>query len=717
MDPYAAHIDFETRSPTDLRKSGAYRYAEDPNTGTWCMSWRIGVDGPVNRWHPGDPDPQPLLNHVASGGTVVAHNAAFERAIWNRVVRVRYAPHWPKLWLQQQDCTMARAAAVAHPQKLDTLCRVAGADHVKDQEGAALMMKMARPRGWNNDGTIIWWDSEENKQRLGEYCDTDVLTESSVDEKIPPLTDSEKQVWMFDQTINDRGINIDVQAAAQCAELVEFAKKKADSLMRRITSRQVPRCSNDAKMVAWINSHGLDFDTVKKGVTDDIIFMAGLKKKQEVIDAIKLRAASKKTSTAKYKAMLACVCEDGRIRGLLNYHGASTGRWAGRLVQPQNFPRVDYDMEGVKFEWLQHMFHSDMETKDIYERISAVYGENSVLVILSRALRSMICAPEGKQLIGGDFSNIEGRKNAWLAGEEWKLQAFQDYDDGVGQDLYKLAFSKSMNVPVEEVDDWGRQVGKVQELACGYQGSIGAYVSMADNYGITPYDFSGPVYETTAAEVWDMTASMYEGSRNKYGLQEKEWTAIKIIVDGWRKANSKIVESWWEYQDAAIEAAAAPGHAIKCANGRVTYFSDGRCLWCVLPSGRMLCYSAPEVEREEYTYMRDGEERQGWRRKVTFWGMDGTTKQWRKNSLYGGLQCENIVQAASRDLMVDRMVAIEAAGYPIVLTVHDEIVAETPLDRSDLNAPHFEQLMSVKPSWAEGLPLSVKAWEHERYVK
>lgn len=714
-----AHLDFETRSPTDLRKSGVYRYAEDPDTGVWGFSWRLG-DMPPQQWRPGYPDPQLLLDHVASGGVVKAHNAGFERRIWNHVIRVRYASHWPELKIEQQDCTMARAAAIAHPAGLDQLCQVVGAPNKKDKEGHGLMMKMARPRRYNPDETIVWWDEPENVDRCMQYCDQDVLTECDVDERVPPLSESEKQVWNFDQLINDRGIYIDVNAVEKAAVLVEYAKKEADKIMRNLTDRAVPRCTNDGKLVAWLQSRGLEFDTVKKGVLDDIIFMAGLQKDKVVKDVIELRRVSKKTSTAKYAAMLNCVCSDWRIRGLLRYHGASTGRWAGQLVQPQNFPRVDYDEEGFILEWMHDLFRADYTPKETYELIASVHGEDSVLQLLSRGLRSMICAPPGKQLIGGDFSNIEGRVNTWLANEEWKLQAFRDYDESQGQDLYKLAAGRILGKDAREITGFERQsVGKVSELSLGFQGSVGAFVSMGDNYGITPYDLSGTVYEKTSSAVWDATAEKYhQKGTNRYNLREKEWTAVKVIVDAWRAAHPNIVQSWWDYQDAAVEAVGAPGNVVYVAGNRVAYYSDGRCLWCVLPSGRMLCYSAPELVREEYEYTdSNGETKSRWRNKVTFWGLNSMTRQWSKQSLYGGLQCENIVQATARDIMVDRMLAVEHAGYPIILTVHDEIVSETPLDRSDLNAQSFQDIMSILPQWANGLPLSVKAWEYERYVK
>lgn len=726
------HIDFESRSTTDLVKSGVYKYVEDKNTYAWCFSYEFNNDGNVYRWRPCMPDPIRLLEHVASRKTVKAHNAAFERMMWNVVLRANHGLiHWPTMTISQQDCTLARAAAIAHPQSLDTLAKALGATQKKDAYGSALMLKMCKPRKCHADGRIEWWDSEENIASLMDYCDQDIRTEAEVDTRLPPLTDKELRVWRLDQTINERGVPIDLNAAQRCAELVEYSKKRADAEMRSLTDRTVPKCSNDAKLVAWMNGRGIECTTVKKSVQDDLMFIADLKGDALVREVIELRKASKKTSTAKYKAMLVCVCSDDRIRGLLAYHGASTGRWAGRLVQPQNFPRLDFDEEGYLILWLHELLKNPaLSIQDVYDMLTAIHGPSSPLLILSRALRSMIKAPAGKKFVGGDFSNIEGRMNAWFANETWKLQAFRDYDTIIGTDkkgkpkragpdLYNLAYARSFGVPVESVTKANRQIGKVEELALGYQGSIGAFIDMGDTYGLNPYDISGPVMLATSSRQWDITAMQYhKKGTNRFSLQEKEWTAIKVIVDNWRAANPLITQSWWDLQDAAIQAVSTPGQVVAVCGGRIQYYSDSRCLWCVLPGGRMLCYSSPNIKSEKVTRTKpDGSEYDTWRRTVTYWGVDSETRQWKELSLYGGLQCENIVQAASRDVMVDRMFAAEDAGYPIILTVHDELLAEPNADSIYHNDVNLQAIMSIVPKEFEGLPLAAATWEDTRYVK
>lgn len=721
MTDEAAHIDFETRSTTDLTKAGIHVYCMDPNTWPWGMSWRIGKTGLVRQWRPGYADPVELLDHVSMGGTVTAHNNSFDRHVWNMVVRRRIAPHWPELHVWQCDCTMARAATIAHPQKLEQLCEVLDTPNKKDMAGHALMRKMMKPRRFNPDGTITWWDDPLDVDRNMLYCDMDVLTETDIEDKIPPLNPRWRKVWEFDQEINERGITFDRNAITKITKLVEYSKKQADRTMRILTNREVPKCTNVGKIIEFLNGRGITCTTLKKGDQDDLMYIADLRDDTVSRDVVQLRKAMSKTSTAKYAAMSKCICEDDRIRHLLNFNAANTGRWGGRLVQPQNFPRVDPDDEvlAAKIQILHDLLQTNMDARELYEHIEAVWGPLEPLMLLSKALRSMIMAAPGHKLVGGDFANIEGRVNAWLGNETWKLDAFREYDAGTGPDLYKVAYARSFGVRVEDVGKGQkRQIGKVQELALGYQGGVGATITMGDTYGVNPYDLSAPVQAAASAEQWDAVAAKYVSARDKYGLQEREWTAIRIVVDNWRAAHPGIVQSWWDYQDAAIDAVANPGQYVYCANGRIAYFSDTRCLWCILPSGRMLCYASPELRTQTFEYTnKNGETVVSVRNVVWFQGIDSLTKQWVWKNLYGGLQCENIVQATACDILVDAMFRVEAAGFPVILTVHDEILSEL-LKTIDLGEDEFRRVMAdIDQTTYAGLPIAVSAWEGERYLK
>ncbi|MFN3612666.1 DNA polymerase, partial [Tepidimonas sp.] len=393
------------------------------------------------------------------------------------------------------------------------------------------------------NGNYIWWDAPDMIDRLMSYCDQDVRTECDADAKLPQLTDYEQYVWAFDQVINERGVRLDLPLIHRANALVDVAKKQADRLMRSITGGYVKKVTETGKLAEWITANGVACTSVKKGDMEDIVFQAEVIDKQAIKEAVELRKSANKTSTAKYKAMLECICNDERARGLLAYHAAKTGRWGGRLIQPQNLPRFDQDNmdERHPVDYLVSLLQSDMTIPEIHDCMMVVYGD--VMTHLSKALRSMIVAAPDHKLVGGDYSNIEGRVNAWLANEQWKLDAFAAYDAGIGPDLYKVAYAKSFNTAIETVTKAQRQIGKVQELALGYQGGVGAVMDMGEVYNVNPYEIAKAVKEVTSAEIWDKTAAGYEKATDKSGLQEREWTAIKIIVNGWRAAHPGIVQS------------------------------------------------------------------------------------------------------------------------------------------------------------------------------
>lgn len=667
-----ASLDYETRSTVDLKKSGVYRYAQSPNTGVWCMSWRIG-DGPVYDWKPGDPDPIELLEHVRAGGQIKAHNMGFDRIIHNTIVVGRLCPHWPKIKIEQAQCSMAQASAMALPGALDKLAEAINAKVQKDLQGKALMLRMCRPRSINPDGSVVWWDEPDKVRQLVAYCNTDVAAEKSVGDKLFPLSDHEQRVYRLDQTINDRGVRIDVPLVERALEAVEEALKRADREMNRLTEGAVKKCSEAAKIVAWLTARGIQCESVAKGETEDLVIRSQLIGDETAEAVVQLRRASSASSTAKFKAMLNSVCADMRVRGTLAYHGAGTGRWAGRLIQPQNFKRIE-DLDRV-MQVIQVLLRGTSRA-EVVNILELMFGKP--MQVLSEIMRAAIRAAPGMKLVGGDFSNIEGRVNAWLAGETWKVQAFRDFDAGVGADLYKLAYSRSFKVPIEAVSKQDRQVGKVMELSMGYQGGVGAFQTMAVNYSVK-------VTDDRADE-------------------------LKVA---WRLAHPAIVKSWWELQDAALEAVSFPGMKVPCLNGRVAYLCANGFLFCQLPSGRVLCYASPKIVRTTIK-TRDGREME--KNAVEYWGVDGKTKKWSPQRLYGGLQCENIVQAVARDIMVESMFAAEEAGYPIILTVHDELLCEVP-DNPSFSSTALEEIMSRLPAWATGLPLAAAAWEDQRYVK
>jgi DNA polymerase bacteriophage-type len=359
-----------------------------------------------------------------------------------------------------------------------------------------------------------------------------------------------------------------------------------------------------------------------------------------------------------------------------------------------------------------------------------------VTPILSKALRAMLIAGgRDKRLVGADFANIEGRVNAWMAGEDWKLAAFRAYDEGTGPDLYKLAYSRSFGVAINDIAKPQRQIGKTQELAFGYQGSCGAWL----RFDPDPSNVTRIVREQTyGSEAWRKAADQYDRATNHMGLAPDQWVAIKVAVNNWRSDNAKIVQSWWDRQDAAIEAVDSPGRIVPLFDGKIQYLVAEGFLWCRLPSGKLLAYCRPRLveTREDFLVDADGEMfpleefsteeidarvaagatvREGRRRtQVAFDGKNQKTNHWGQQRLYGGLQTNNDVQGTARELLRIAMIRVEEAGYPIVLHVHDSIASEVSQEFGSVE--HYESLLSILPPWAAGLPLTAKGGENYRFI-
>ena len=342
----ACHLDFESASAADLGDVGVYRYVEHPSTRIWLFSYQFDGGNRVERWRPGLPTPERLLDHVVRGGTVKAHNANFERQVWNGVLRrLPEASSWPVLSIGQMDCTMARALAIHLPADLDDLAKVLGLIERKDKEGKALMRKMMRPRKRLPDGSYEWWNSPENIERLGQYCDQDVVVESEIDKKLPPLSAEERALWELDQRINDRGVRLDVPMIEKIVKVLEVAKQRDNARMAKLTANAVMKTTENAKLLSWFQGRGFQADSIAKDHHADLREMADVLGDEEALAVLELRASGAKTSTAKFPRMADYAGFGDRARGLFAYHRASTGRFGGSGPQPQNLPRVDDEKE------------------------------------------------------------------------------------------------------------------------------------------------------------------------------------------------------------------------------------------------------------------------------------------------------------------------------------------------------------------------------------
>lgn len=653
------HIDLESRSAVDLRRAGVHVYAADASTSIWCAAFAVD-DGPVDLWLPGDPCPDAVRRAVAEGWQIFAHNFAFERTMWRHILAARHG--WPQPKLTQWRCTMAMALSMALPASLENAAAAVGLSFRKDMEGNNVMMKMARPRrprkGENPNGQY-WFDDEERKQKLYAYCKTDVEVERELEKRLVQLRPAELQLFWLDAVINERGVYVDTALCEAALKVVDQAATWLDAEMAQITRGKVGACTNVGEITAWLRANGCpEVDSIAKGEIDALLARHDIS--PTVRRVLELRKEAAKASVAKIDALLRGKNDDNRARGLCQYHAASTGRWGGRRFQPQNIKRPDMDdIDGA----IAAVRSGDAGT------VGLLCGEP--LAVVGDCLRGMVAAAPGKRLVAADFSNIEGRVQAWFGGEDWKLDAFRAFDAGTGHDLYKIAYAKSFGIRPEQVDKPQRQVGKVMELALGYAGGVGAFQKMAVGYGV---------------EVSDDKAD-----------------ELKVA---WREAHPGIVRFWYDLERAAIAAVRNPGKPTHCR--QIVFRMAGSFCWMRLPSGRAICYPYPEIRQQMTPW---GEARPAF----SYMGVNSYTRKWERCYAHGGVLFNNVVQGAARDVMAEAMVRVERAGYPVILHVHDEIVCERRIGEGSL--PEFQRLMTAVPAWASGLPVAAGGFEAERYRK
>lgn len=781
-------IDFETRSDVDLKTRGVYNYMDSPLTDPLMASFSLD-GGLVQRWLPGEPCPPAIVEHVTRGGMISAHNAQFERLLWQKILTPRYG--WPVARTEQFRCTAATAAAMSLPRDLAGLGAALGLDVQKDTAGKALIRKFSLPRGmrkaetddWNMSLDFCGGDPSAARERLlrfgrkapiapddprvwnepedfapdfdafRSYCDVDVETEAAADRRMVPLSADEQDLWVLDQCINDRGIRIDVASARAAIELAEKAKRKLDAEMRLTTGGYVGKCTEPAKLVEWVQNQGVTMDTAQKAEVETLLGRSDLP--DHVRRAIELRQEAAKTSVAKLQAMLRRASADGRVRGAFIYHQASTGRWQSTGVNVANLPRPrkDYEAAIESGRLSPEILFDAFRTADP-DVLSLMFGPKlgRPLHLVSDAIRGFLWAAPGKEFVQADYSGIEGAVAAWLAGEHWKVAALHEIAaDPKLPDMYRRTAANIMGLTTDIVTKkhpLRQSVGKVSELALGYAGGVSAFYSMSQLYGVNLEGIFGPVWEAADAERRERASKRYErelraGKSRTDVMTREAWIACEIVKLGWRETNPAISAAWKICEDAIREAIQRPGavvRALKC-----DYVVKLGFLWCRLPSGRCLAYATPRLKEQVWASLRgiDGEwlpsevmAREDAEKLVrvgeakiegetspaaTVVGVDGVTKQWKRFALYGGLAFQNLVQAIARDLLVSGMRKAEAAGYPVILHIYDEMVTEVPRGFGDLKA--FERLICELPEWAKGrngdldLPLTAGGWRGKRYRK
>lgn len=643
------HIDFETRSTVDLKAVGAEVYARHDDTGVWCMSYRMN-DEPIATLYPETEDlPDRLMGHVADGGIVVAHNVAFEMAIWNENPNIHDL--WPRLTPEQCRCTMAMAYAMSLPGDLENAATALGLSVRKDAEGRRLMLQMCRPRSVD---PLTWWDDQAKVRRLIEYCEQDVAVECELWNRMVKLSEKERRIWCLDYRINKRGVYVDVRSVKAAVQLAEDAKTILDSRIANATGGAVEACTRVLDIVEWVTSKGVDCTSVAKA--DVVSLLADPNLPDDVREVLLLRQEAGKSSTAKFSKMLEGVDENDRLHGMFQYHGAGTGRWSGRRVQLQNLPRPKYpdNVVNAAFSYLHRPEWFD------------IMGLGP-LDILPSMIRGMLTASPGKELVAVDFNAIESRVLAWLAGEVRKLDVFAS-----GACPYCYVAEGIYGLPINKKDHPDeRQVGKVGDLACGFQGGAGAIDAMATAYGLE--------------------------------LSDERKEAIKT---GWRERHPRTVQFWYDLEAAAFQAVKMPGTTHRVRG--IAFKVNGSFLWMRLPSGRSLCYPYPRLAMKMMWW---GEEKE----VVSHKGVDSVSRRWCDQYTYGGKLAENATQAVARDLLAEAMLRVDEAKYPIVMHVHDELVAEVPA--KDKALEHIIELATVVPEWAEGLPIAAEGWQGLRYRK
>ena len=640
-------IDIETYSPEPLAKCGVYRYSQSPEFEILLFGYSVD-GGPVKvvDFTAGEHLPDEVMSALTDPKVMKwAFNAQFERVCLSRYLGYPVGKYLdPSSW----HCTMIWAATLGLPLSLEGVGTVLGLEKQKLKEGKDLIRYFCTPAK-AKDGSLFRHypsDAPEKWEKFKAYNLRDVETEMGIQAKLAkfPVDESEWINYTLDQQINDRGIMLDMTMVHQAIACDDQFKRTHMDMARSVTGLENP--NSPAQLKAWLAEKGVEVESLSKAAVIQMLEEA----EGEVELALSLRQELAKSSVKKYTAMETVVGSDSRARGLIQFYGANrTGRYAGRLIQVQNLPQNHLpDLEQVRALIRDGQF----------EAVEMLY--DSVPLVLSELIRTAFVPKPGCRFFVADFSAIEARVIAWIAGEQWRMEVFAG-----GGDIYCASASQMFHVPVEKHGQNAhlRQKGKIAELALGYGGSVGALKAM--------------------------------GALNM-GLHEEE---LKPLVDAWRQANPNIVRLWWDI-DRAASTCVREKTATQCRGIKFIYQSG--MMFVVLPSGRRLVYVKPKIGFNRY-----GNE------SVTFEGV-GEQKKWLRLESYGPKFVENIVQATARDILAEAMLRLDTRGYKIVMHVHDEAVIEAPADAS---LEDICGVMGQTPAWAKGLLLRADGYVCDFYKK
>lgn len=640
-------LDIETYSPVDIGRSGVYRYSEDPGFRILLFGYAVD-DGDVNviDLASGEKIPSEIIEAIRDENVIKwAHNASFERVCLSRYLLLpphEYLP--PESW----RCSMVWSAYLGLPLSLKDIGRVLKLDEQKIDEGRKLIRLFCSPtvpsakNGYFQRNLPQFFPDEW--KRFIDYNRRDVEVEIAIARKLSPfpIPDFIWDEYHMSERINDRGVLIDTAFARKAIELDDAAKREIVSRMQVITGLENPGSVQQLK--AWLRENNVDIESLGKKEVKALLD----KVPTELKEVLELRLKQSKSSVKKYQAMVNATCSDDRARGMFMFGGASrTLRFSGRIIQLQNLPQNHIEKLAEA--------RNDVQKLD-YDILSSIYDD--IPDTLSQLIRTAFIPAHEYRFIVSDFSAIEARVIAWLAGEEWLMEVFAK-----GGDIYSETASRMFGVPVSKHGPNAglRQKGKQAVLSCSYGGSVGALVAMG---------------------ALDM------------GMKEEE---LKPLVDSWREANPNIVKLWSDVGNAAMKAVRTKGMAE--THGLVFSYEKGF-LFVRLPSGRRLSYVKPRISPDEYG-----------RDSITYEGT-GQTKKWERIRTFSGKQVENIVQAIARDILCFAMRNL--SDYRIVMHIHDEVVIEAP---PSVSVKEITEKMSVTPPWTEGLVLNADGYECGFYRK
>jgi DNA polymerase I - 3''-5'' exonuclease and polymerase domains len=651
-------VDIETYSSVDIKKAGLYRYVQAPDFQVLLFAYSLdGQPVQVVDLAQGEAIPPHILQALFDPAVEKrAWNAAFE---WYALGRHFSLPHNQLLtWLAQWRCSMIHAYYCGYPGSLAAAGEAVGisADKKKLSVGGALIRTFCapqKPTKANGGRTRTLPHHEPEKWQLfKQYCAGDVAAEIAIADKLDafPVPEQEWALWRIDMAINERGVECDWNLVWSAVRMLETESYALVSEAIGLTGIENPRSVQ--QLISWLEEEtGEEVADLRKGTVAKMVEKLEPGKARRVLE---IRQELSKSSTKKYAAMRETICDDGRIRGLLQFYGANrTGRWAGRLVQVQNLPRNS--LPAIELA-------RTLAARGEAASLKLLYG--SLSDTLSQLIRTALIARPHTRLHVADFSAIEARVLAWLAGEQWRIDVFRTHGK-----IYEASASQMFSVPIESITKGSelRQKGKIAELALGYQGGVGALVAMG---------------------ALDM------------GLSEDE---LPEIVERWRNANRAIVGFWRSIEGAALHAVQT-GEAVGLRGLVIAREMDSRTgqdfLTIRLHSGRKLYYPRPHVVENQFG-----------RPAVHYHGTEGG--KWTVLSTYGGKLTENVVQAISRDCLANAMMKLDAAGFEIVMHVHDEVVAEVEGDRLE----EMLELMREPIPWAPGLPLEAAGFVADFYMK